>query len=79
MLPDRERVKRVMAEIFAITAEEIPKDPEINEVKEWDSLSHLQLMLALEHEFSLHIPTTTMLELVSLRAIEHYLRDEDSV
>ena len=79
MLPARERVKRVMAETFGLTAEEILDDSAIDEFKEWDSLSHLALMLALENEFSVHISTAAMLELFSLGAIEHYLQDEASV
>ena len=70
----RDRVKDVMARIFRVPALNVPDDASINEVPEWDSLRHLELMLELEMEFAVSIPTMTMLELFSLHAIEEYLQ-----
>lgn len=62
-----------MAKVFGVTEVEIPDDATINQYSEWDSLRHLELMLALETEFRLRIPTDAMLQLLSLEAIETYL------
>ena len=75
----RESIKRVMASTLGVPAEEIPDDATINEFSQWDSLGHLELMLALEMEFSVYVSTNMMVELVSLEAIEDYLRKQTPI
>lgn len=70
----RDHVKRLMARTFGIAERQIPDDSGLNGLPEWDSLRHLQLMLALEMEFGVRISTEEMLELVSLEAIEAFVR-----
>jgi acyl carrier protein len=73
--PVREKVKRVMAASFRIPASRIPDDATPQNVAEWDSLGHIELMLALEMEFGVPLPTEAIIALVSLEAIEGFLRD----
>ena len=63
-----------MAAVFLLAVESLPDDSAIDAVPEWDSLRHLELMLALEMEFGVRISTSAMLELLSLQAIEEYLQ-----
>lgn len=72
----RESLKRVMARVFEMPPEDLPEDAAIDEVPAWDSLRHLELMLALEVEFGVRISTRDMLELLSLEAIEDYLKEQ---
>jgi acyl carrier protein len=72
----RDRIKLVMANTFGLSVEDIPPDANIDHFEEWDSLRHLELMLALETEFGLHISIDVMVELLSLEAIEDFLRRE---
>ena len=76
--PIRDKVKRVMAATFHVPAEQIPDDATPENVKGWDSLGHIELMLALEMEFGVPLPTERIIELVSLEAIEGFLRDHAS-
>lgn len=69
-----DRIKEVMAGAFQIAPEQIPDDADTDNLEAWDSLGHMQLMLALEAEFGVSIPTETMLELLSLQEIESYLK-----
>jgi acyl carrier protein len=69
----REQLKQVMADLFGCTPEEIPDDADPETLAGWDSLRQVELMLALETEFGVRIPTEAMLELVSLRSIEDFL------
>lgn len=75
----RENIKQIMARIFERRAEDIPDTASVDLLPEWDSLHHIELMLALEAEFGVRIPTQAMLELVSLAAIEAYLLDPSGV
>jgi acyl carrier protein len=67
-----------MAETFRVPAEQIPDDATPESVKGWDSLGHIELMLALEMEFGVPLPTETIIELVSLEAIEGFLRGQEA-
>ena len=69
-MPDR--VRHVMANVFGVRAAEIDDGASVETLAGWDSLRHLELMLALEHEFAMQIPAETMLELTSLEAIVDY-------
>jgi acyl carrier protein len=74
----RENVKRLMAATFRVPASRIPDDATPQNVAEWDSLGHIELMLALEMEFGVPLPTEAIIELVSLEAIEGFLRERAS-
>jgi acyl carrier protein len=65
-----------MADVFNVAPSEIPPDVTIEGLEQWDSLSHLELMLAIEMEFGVTISSETMASLISLDAIEEMLRAE---
>ncbi len=72
----RERIKQVMARTFQVSVTEIPDDASIDEFSAWDSLGHLEFMLALEMEFAVSISTEDILELLWLDAVEDYLKEK---
>lgn len=45
------RLRQVMADVFHIAADTIGDDTSVDTVEKWDSLTHLNLILALEQEF----------------------------
>ncbi len=69
----RHEIKRIMASIFRIEASEIGDDAKINKVRNWDSLGHITLMLALEDHFKVRISSDNIMKLQSLEAIERFL------
>ena len=48
-------------------------DLEFGGIPEWDSLTHVDLMLALEAEFGVTIDEEKMIELTSVRAIRLFI------
>lgn len=64
-----------MANSFDIPLSDITDDAEINSIANWDSLSHMILMLELEAEFSVTIPTEKIASLLSLDQIETYIQE----
>jgi len=50
-----ERVARIMAEIMEVEESSINQDTNPDNMPQWDSLSHVQLVLALEKEFGVTI------------------------
>jgi acyl carrier protein len=61
-----ERLRGVMAAVFGIDISSIDSDASTATIAEWDSVRHLQLMLAIEEEFGIQFDTD---ELVSLRTL----------
>jgi acyl carrier protein len=72
----RDQIKQVIARSLGVDAARIADDSSVDSMPEWDSLRHIELMLALETDFGVHISTAEMLELLSLEAIEHHLQRE---
>jgi acyl carrier protein len=70
-----DRLRRVFAETFEVDPAAIPEDASIETLDGWDSLRQLELMLALELEFGVHLPSEAMLELTSAQAIEDFLAE----
>lgn len=69
-------IKKVMGEIFGLAPGEIPDHATMEELEGWDSLNHMELMLAIEIEYGVRISTTLMLELVSLDSIQDFLKSQ---
>ena len=47
----KSKLTNVMSTIFGIEASVLGDNPSISSVKEWDSLKHMYLIVALEEEF----------------------------
>ena len=69
----RDELKTVLADILELPVDQIGDDAGVETLAEWDSLAHLQVMLAVEHHFGLHLPTEAMAQLTSLESIEAVL------
>jgi acyl carrier protein len=69
-------IKKVMGEIFGLAPGEIPDHATMEELEGWDSLNHMELMLAIEIEYGVRISTTLMLEFVSLDSIQDFLKSQ---
>jgi acyl carrier protein len=65
-----ELIKEIMAQVFQIAAESIVEDTSPDSVERWDSLKHMQLIMALEDEFGIEFPDDVIPELLSFTAIE---------
>lgn len=72
----RDRLRVLAAEALDVPIEEVPADASPETVVGWDSLHHIELMLALELEFGVAVSTEVLPTLLSLEAIEEFLRDQ---
>ncbi|HLP16756.1 MAG TPA: acyl carrier protein [Bacteroidota bacterium] len=64
-----EKIRSLMAEIFMTELELCNSEITPKTVAQWDSLSHIKLMLALEREFAIRIPDEQIVMLASFREI----------
>ncbi len=68
------RIRNVMAAVFDIPAAEITDDASPHDIKTWDSLKHINLVLALEDEFDIHFDEAEIPSLVNFRIIAATVR-----
>ncbi|MEA2359009.1 MAG: hypothetical protein QOI62_2269 [Solirubrobacteraceae bacterium] len=69
----RDRLRELIGEVLGLPTAEVPPDASPEVLADWDSLRHLELMLAIEMEFDVQISADAMSELLSLDAIEQHL------
>lgn len=70
-----QRVREVMAAILGLEEDEIEDDTSPNTVESWDSLKHMNLILALEEEFDVEFSDDQVGELTSYGEIRETLAE----
>ncbi len=66
-------IENVIATTLKIPRSAVVDGLEYYGASEWDSMGHMQLMLALEAEYGVTIDDDTILELTSVKAIRSYI------
>lgn len=69
----REKIKNVMAVVFEIQPTDIPDSASTSSLENWDSLNHMNLVVALEEEFKVRFSDEEIVEIISLEAVENAL------
>ncbi len=60
-----EKLKEVVASILGVDASTVGTDTSTDTVVEWDSIRHMNLILALEETFDVSFPDENVIELTS--------------
>jgi len=68
-------LKQVMGTLLKIDPESIGLDSSMDNIQSWDSLRHMNLVLALEEEFNVSIPDEDAANITSYRLITLVLDD----
>lgn len=66
----KESIKQVMSAVFEQPKENINEDSSSDTIDTWDSLRHMNLILALEEEFNVEIPDEEVGNLMNFKLIE---------
>ena len=74
-----QRIKQVMADVFDMPAETILENVSQDNLEGWDSLKHLDLVVALEEEFEITIPVEEVGNLISFKLIVVIIKELLSV
>jgi acyl carrier protein len=74
-LPDdvHDRVAAIVAELFMLSRVEVHGDLGYGGIEAWDSVGHLDLLVALERAFGFTLTVELIPQLTSIRAIEEFL------
>lgn len=63
------KVKEIFADTFEIQESEVHNESSSNNIDNWDSLSHISLILGIENEFNIKFKMEEVLKLSSFKII----------
>lgn len=66
-------IEELVASVLGISAEQVTDDLGFNSIPEWDSLNHVNLMIALEERCGKEIDEERMVELIDVAAIRAFV------
>jgi acyl carrier protein len=72
---NEETLKQVMATVLGVPAAAINGDTSMDNVESWDSIKHMNLVLALEEEFGVSIPDEDAANVTSYALIKVVLNE----
>ena len=64
-----DRIKSVMAAVFDMSPKNISDDASPHDIEAWDSLKHMNLILALEDEFDIQFDEAEIPSMVNFKII----------
>jgi len=73
LIKSEDRLSQTVAEVLGVTPDELSEDSSPDTVSSWDSLGHLNLVIALEEEFGIRLSAGDVLAMRSVRLIRQIL------
>lgn len=77
-IPINQSIEDIVSQVLNLPKSAIRDDLEYQSIAEWDSLSHIALMLAIEKAYNTQISEDMMLKLTSIAAIREYVLQQKS-
>ena len=68
-------IREIMGVVFKVDVAEITNDLYAVNFERWDSLAHMNLLVALEEEFDIRFPDEMLDDLVSVKLIELLVKE----
>lgn len=68
-----QQLKVLLAAAFQLTPTDIRENLSFGDLPQWDSMGHMEVMLALEERFGVEITADTIAELISFAEIGAYV------
>ena len=72
-----ERLKKIMSRVFGVPVESINNDSSLDTIDDWDSITHMNLALAIEQAFDITLEPDEIIELISFELILAILKDKE--
>jgi len=72
-----ERVRAVIAKLFSVPANANAEDLRMGNPPAWDSIGHMELLVAVENEFKIRIPSHSIAALTTVESIVNAVRAHD--
>jgi len=72
------RVKDIISAVLGISVEKINNDLSPDTIESWDSLRHMNLVVALEEEFTIQFSDEEIVEMLNIQLIVEILKEKIS-
>ena len=72
-----ERIAKVVAKVFGVTPESVNDDCGADTIERWDSVTHINLVLAIESEFGLSLSPEEAMDMLSVKLIGLILEEKE--
>ena len=72
-------IKALIAQTLNISVDQISEELSYGDMPEWDSLGHMNIMMALEEKYGIQITADIITGLVNIKAIVDYIMEYDHV
>jgi len=69
-------IQQIMSHVFTVPLEQITVECTQNQIDAWDSLKHLNLVVALEEEFDITFPVEEIGNLISFKLIKVIIKEQ---
>jgi acyl carrier protein len=70
-----DRLYQVIGQVFGVSVEQINEETSPDTTPNWDSLGHINLILAIETEFGVSLSPEDAMEMLSVKLIRMILED----
>ena len=70
------RIKKVMSAVFDVPVGEINDESSPDTIESWDSLKHMNLVIALEEEFAIQFEDDEIVEMLNYPLIRQILLEK---
>ena len=74
--PLLDRVRSIFSDVFQVPLEDVRADSSPDTIPNWDSLQHLNLVLALEQEFNVQFSPEEIEQLLSVELVAALLEEK---
>ena len=69
----KDRIINVMSSVFGVSIDNIDDNTSPDTLESWDSLKHMNLIIALEEEFLVDLSDEDIIEMINYKLIFHRL------
>ncbi len=73
---DFNKLKQVVSDILEIDVNNINESSSSDNIEQWDSLSHIKLVMAIEAEFNVKLTPEDMMDMLSVKLIKVILEEK---
>jgi len=70
---DFNKLKQVVSDILEMDIDDINENSSSDNIEQWDSLSHIKLVMAIEAEFNVKLTPDDMMDMLSVKLIKMIL------
>tara|TARA_Y100000590_G_C15127717_1_gene791200 strand:+ start:359 stop:604 length:246 start_codon:yes stop_codon:yes gene_type:complete len=74
-----DQIKNVMAAVFNIPIDEITENSSPDSIESWDSLRHMNMVLAFEEEFGVKFTDDEIVEMMNYLLIKKILKEKADI